>query len=147
MNSWPEWLTERFRSRVDKTTTPDGCWTWTGNTDRDGYGRFRSRKARVDIKSHRAAYWLAHGELPALLRHSCDNPPCVRPDHLLPGDRKSNAADAVERGLHVPRSRRLTDEQESAIRAQYARGGCTYRSLAREHGVSFGCIQHVMRRG
>lgn len=147
MNSWPTWLVERFRSRVATTTAPDDCWLWTGNQDRNGYGRFRSRKASVDIKAHRAAYRLANGELPSLLRHTCDNPPCVRPDHLLPGDHKSNAADAIERGLYVPRARRLADEQEAAIRAQYARGGCTYRSLAREHSVSFGCIQGVMGRG
>jgi len=30
--------TDRFWSQVDRTTTPDGCWPWTGYRDRKGYG-------------------------------------------------------------------------------------------------------------
>src|SRR5665811_264876 len=29
-----------FETYVDRTTTPDGCHTWTGGCDRDGYGVF-----------------------------------------------------------------------------------------------------------
>ncbi len=30
--------------------------------------------------------------------HSCDNPPCVRPDHLFAGTQQDNALDASRKG-------------------------------------------------
>ena len=30
----------RFWSYVDKDSSPDGCWLWTGSVSRRGYGKF-----------------------------------------------------------------------------------------------------------
>lgn len=86
---------ERFWASVQKT---DGCWLWTGPRDKDGYGIFH-----VDgknIKAHRYSYELHRGPIPEGLwgLHKCDNPPCVRPDHLYAGTHIDNVNDAVERG-------------------------------------------------
>jgi hypothetical protein len=32
---------ERFWGKVDKITTPDGCWEWIGYRDNDDYGRIK----------------------------------------------------------------------------------------------------------
>jgi len=54
--------------------------------------------------AHRYAYLLTHGELPAnaVIRHSCDNPPCIEPTHLLIGTQADNIADRQARGRHRP---------------------------------------------
>ena len=54
--------------------------------------------------AHRASWLLHYGKLPvddAL--HSCDNPPCVRPDHLYDGTDSQNQRDVSERGLNLGR--------------------------------------------
>jgi hypothetical protein len=87
-------LSVRLWSRVQKT---DGCWIWTGGTNKRGYG-----KIRVDgrtTSTHRAAYLLAHGSIPQSLfvLHHCDTPSCVRPDHLYAGAHVDNMRDRKER--------------------------------------------------
>ena len=38
LNTRPLPHRDLFWSHVDRTTTPDGCWPWTGATDKNGYG-------------------------------------------------------------------------------------------------------------
>ena len=85
----------KFWSRV-KIATPDQCWEWQFFRDKDGYGRCRFEG--VVRKVHRIAFFLTHGYWPEVVRHSCDNPPCCNPGHLLAGDHVSNVADRVARG-------------------------------------------------
>jgi len=69
----------RFWAKVAKG---DGCWMWEGNGRRDGYARF-SIGGRM-VPAHRFAYELAHGAIPVGIdiHHRCEEPGCVRPDHL-----------------------------------------------------------------
>jgi len=71
------------------------CWLWMGCTDRAGYGVLSGRRA------HRISWELHHGSIPPgkIVRHRCDNPSCVNPDHLLLGTHYDNAVDRhVSRG-------------------------------------------------
>lgn len=80
-------LEERFWRLVDKT---EDCWMWTGHKNPEGYGNFANKG--VTWKAHRLAYTLVVGEIPEdmTLDHDCNNPPCVRPDHLQPMSRVDN---------------------------------------------------------
>jgi hypothetical protein len=46
------------------------------------------------------AYAALTGPIPdgSDVRHDCDNPPCVNPDHLRTGTRSDNMQDCVQRG-------------------------------------------------
>lgn len=82
-----------FLSRVDKDSSPDGCWIWTGRVDKYGYGR--GKYQRRSLGAHRIAYLLFVGPLPdgVPLDHTCHDRSCelgtgcmhrrcVNPDHL-----------------------------------------------------------------
>lgn len=88
---------ERFWSKVRKTAE---CWYWVGFRDRQGYGRFYEPKNATS--AHRASWHIHYGEIPRDLcvLHKCDNPSCVRPDHLYVGTNADNVRDRTERKRH-----------------------------------------------
>ena len=89
---------DRFWEKVDKSAA---CWIWTGATARFGYGHFRDKGWRSSpTPAHRFSWVLLHGPVPAKLcvLHSCDNPPCVRPQHLFLGTKKTNTHDMIAKG-------------------------------------------------
>jgi HNH endonuclease len=69
----------RFWEHVDRRGE---CWIWTGSTDREGFGQFRDGKM---WRAHRAAWTFEVGDLPTSVHlvHTCRNPACVRPSHLV----------------------------------------------------------------
>lgn len=85
----------RWQSKV---VEGDGCWGWTGAT-REGYGRLGTSKGK-GIDAHRLSWLIHHGPIPEGLQvlHTCDNPPCSRPDHLFIGTGSDNMQDARAKG-------------------------------------------------
>jgi hypothetical protein len=51
----------------------------------------------------RVAWVLTNGEIPAgaWVLHSCDNPACVKPEHLFLGDHRDNMRDMAAKGRHL----------------------------------------------
>jgi hypothetical protein len=78
----------------------DGCWEWTGHRNAAGYGHI-SLDGQF-VLAHRHSWALFKGPIPDGLfcLHRCDNPPCVRPDHLFMGTKKDNAMDMAAKGRH-----------------------------------------------
>jgi hypothetical protein len=80
---------------------PDECWLWLASTDGHGYGHLGAGgRGAPTVKAYVVAYELTNGAIPTdlLLRHTCDNPPCCNPRHLIPGTPQENADDRVARG-------------------------------------------------
>ena len=77
-----------------------GCWEWMGALAGRGYGQFM--QGGKNYRAHRYAYEMVNGPIPEGMSvlHSCDNPRCVRHDHLRIGTAKENAIDCLTRGRH-----------------------------------------------
>ena len=135
-------IEQRFWPKVEKT---DGCWIWRGFRQKAGYG-----VTTVDRRcwlTHRVAWTLCCGPIPDGLGvlHHCDNPPCVRPDHLFLGTNADNMADMNRKGRGVIPSlagsdhpaAKMSETQVLEIRRRYAArepGFTTYRA-AEEFGI------------
>lgn len=91
---------DRFWSKVEfgRQSAVGRCWEWRSKRNRHGYGLF-SLGGR-EVRAHRTAWRLTFGPIPTGLGilHKCDNPPCVRPDHLFPGSQLDNVADMDRKG-------------------------------------------------
>lgn len=86
----------RFYSRV--ADAPSGCLEWHGPINNKGYGVL-SVAGRM-ILAHRVSWAVHHGVDPGrrLVLHKCDNPRCVREEHLYLGNFLDNARDCSARG-------------------------------------------------
>ena len=110
---------ERFWAKVDKSNQ-FGCWLWTGNVLSTGYGQvwFKGKP----FPAHKLAWMFAHSKtIPdgLLVCHKCDNPRCVRPDHLFIGTARDNSVDMVNKDrwnnqhrhkTHCPQGHEYTPE-------------------------------------
>ncbi len=128
----------------------DSCWLWRrGVFKSSGYGRF-SINHRWYIAS-RVSYLIAHGVDPAdkFVCHHCDNPACVRPEHLFLGTAATNSRDRnLKRRQHHwngaragenSTSAKLTKDQVIAIRASTL----SNRTLGEQYGVHYTTISYI----
>lgn len=120
-----------------KTTKTAGCWLFE---TKSSYGKVSVGDGRTE-SAHRLAWELANGPIPAglLVRHKCDVPRCVRPDHLELGTAADNSRDMTERRRQAfgeqQGSAKITATEVKAMRAA-AQLGTTYRTLAARYGIS-----------
>lgn len=94
-------IERRFWSLVRKGEGPDDCWEWTGPRWQNGYGCFEVSLPgqRRRYKAQRIVFLLMHGRFPSGYGcHTCDNPGCVRPDHVFDGTPLDNHNDMKRKG-------------------------------------------------
>lgn len=113
-------LEARFWIKVDRS---GDCWEWMAarNPYRGDYGIFSPSKGKT-VTAHRMAWELAHGPIPDGMQvcHTCDNPPCVRLDHLFLGTNRANVTDKIAKG-RSGRDFRLPKPQIRTVRWPTAR--------------------------
>jgi hypothetical protein len=117
---------------------PNECWNFVASKTHHGYGSFRYGDR--SIAASRASYAMFKGDPgKGIVRHTCDNPACVNPNHLILGNQRDNMTDKMLKG----RARRsLTEDQVRAIRAD-ERPIC---EIARAYQVTHGTVGCIKRR-
>lgn len=140
-----------FWSRVDKISSPNGCWiyeanNYSGSVRPQWYGSmiFDGRRQLT----HRISWQITHGPIPddVLVLHNCpggDNPACVNPAHLWLGSYADNNFDRASKGRnsHIAK---LNPDKVREIRSRWPKESAL--SLARAYGVSTDTIYAVITR-
>lgn len=142
-------LDERFWSKVNKDAD-NGCWEWTAGKfkDRGGYGKYRMDSGAG--YAHRLAYEDEHGPIPdgLLIRHLCDNPPCVNPQHLLLGTSQDNSNDKLSRWRHrygeSHQSAKLTDADVKEMRRLYTETQMLCTDIASRFNVTGRTVSSIV---
>ena len=119
----------------------------------NGYLQVRY-KGNMEL-AHRVAYCEAR-QIPieyikgSVIRHTCDNPRCINPQHLLIGTHRDNVDDKVHRnrqakGVSIGVAK-LTEQDVLYIRKHYKLRCKEYsgRVLARHFGVSPATISNIV---
>ena len=134
------------------------CIEWAKGCTTYGYGQ-RQWQGKTRY-AHRIAYVEANGlgieDIDGLVvRHKCDNPPCVNPEHLEIGTKADNTRDMIDRGRGVCRPVKgedhgnalLTTKQVAEIRKRYV-PRCRFNgaiALSKEFGVSHKTIRRIIK--
>jgi hypothetical protein len=155
-------LAERFWDKVNKDgSVPEHCqelgpcWVWTGSTiaGKWKYGKIGSDKGcgAAPLLAHRVSWEFVNGPIPedTLLLHKCDNPGCVRLDHLFLGDHKANVDDMIAKGRGkwvrgVDSASAILDDDKVRQIRERKKHGLTERKIAGEFGVHKGTIHKVL---
>lgn len=125
------------------TIPNDGCLEWTRCLNTDGYPR-AVIDGSVNGKVHRVVYELVHQQdiTGMVIRHTCDNPLCINPEHLLAGTPTENMLDRDSRDRHG--KAKITHEQVRAIRALWNSGKFKQNFLANQFGLDARTISSMV---
>ena len=105
--------------------------------------------------AHRIAWELTHGTIPEetpCVCHKCDNPACLRPDHMFLGTHRDNMLDMWKKGrAGEPRGEThgnaiLDDAKVRAMRRMYATKMFTQTEIAELFGTSQDNVSLIVRR-
>jgi hypothetical protein len=102
----------------------------------DGYVMVTIEGKRM--QAHRYAYNDAYGDLTddGVILHTCDNPSCINPKHLVQGTHQDNVRDRVEKDRSAKGTRngrsKLTEEQVREIKRDKA---STNKQLGQQYGI------------
>ena len=132
---------DRFRNKYE---VYGDCWIWVAARTEKGYGRY-FHNGRLE-RAHRASWMIHVGEIPDGMQvlHDCDNPACVKPEHLWLGTNRQNMDDKIAKD----RQRRGSDMTTAVLNetiVREMRNNYTGRygeqaALAKKHGVKISTI-------
>ena len=148
---------DRFWSNVDIRGESE-CWLWQLSRDKKNYGQFQLR-GKCE-RSYRISWFLVNGlipelfeGLPAMICHSCDNPPCCNPNHLFLGNHAINTKDSAVKDRRFSLrlgnrgkencSAELVEVQVCEIKTLLREGVLTHREIAEIYGVSKSTITSI----
>jgi hypothetical protein len=138
----------RFEAKVDRSGP---CHVWTAAHIPSGHGVFWLPKPDKKLAyAHRIALEQRLGRALAsdeMATHTCDNPPCVNPDHLEPGDQKKNMGDAAGRDRVMHGSghygAKLKERDVREIRALLTVPGLRHADIAARYSVSRAVVTNI----
>ncbi|MGL5064727.1 MAG: HNH endonuclease [Microcoleus sp.] len=137
-----------IKGAIDLST---GCINWQGSKLKNGYGR-----KWIDGKTVLVHRLVLESKTPGFLDsgyfacHTCDNPSCINPEHLVAGSAAENTGQMMGRDRKTPRRKsipgtaKLSIEQLREIQSKYL-SGTVKNHLAKEYGVQHEIITKILQ--
>lgn len=147
---------KRFLKYVKKSDC-QSCWNWIGCKNKSGYGQFKMNKKQIG--AHRLSYSIYKGEIKygLFVMHTCDNPSCVNPNHLMVGTPLDNVKDRDNKGrcVHIfgdavsnkgskNGNSKLDEEKIFDIIYDYSNTNKTIAKIALTYGVGESTIMSII---
>lgn len=139
----PSIILERYK--IDA----NGCWVWSATCFQFGHGRVKIKSK--DLKAHRVSWEYHKGPIPdgMFVLHTCDNPPCINPEHLFLGTQLENMRDMHSKNRNVSslgekhgRSK-LTEVEVKQIKNMLLEGRYSHREIGEGFGVTGAAITQI----
>ncbi len=140
-------ISERLLNKCE-AVTETGCWIWTGAVNKTTCGDYGVLNINgKNAYAHRLSLqYIAGVDVTSkVVRHTCDNPSCINPYHLIAGTQLENIQDRNKRGRTARGEKaskaKLTAQQVEEIRSS----SDSHRSLGRRYGVAHSVIGGIKR--
>lgn len=126
-----------------------GCWICTSHLTRNDNLSNRYPLMQIHSKRYQISHYVYEkykGKIPKgkIVRHTCDNPKCINPEHLLIGTHFDNVQDMVKCNRQAKGERhskaKLTEKEVIAIRINKE---LTNKELAEQYSVSLSTIKCI----
>ncbi|UVX31200.1 HNH endonuclease [Klebsiella phage VLCpiA1b] len=118
-----------------------------------GYGsaRYPTLKVGGSVRMHRAEYCLANGltleDIAGLVvMHTCDNPRCINPEHLVLGTQRDNMLDMRNKGRAVGNVKYSLQRKEHA-KILVTQLGLSISEASRRTGVGRTTLSNYIKEG
>lgn len=135
------------RKNIEFDITDSGCFECTSHhLDIGGYPEIWFNRKKY--KMSRFIYQECFGEIPdkLMVRHKCDNPKCINPEHLELGTAWDNVNDMVIRGRHakgeISGTSKLSNSDVKQIKCLLLKK-YTCAEISKIYGVSRTCINSI----
>ena len=144
-------LPERFWSKTELIPF-SSCWYWTGSLTR-GYG-YATVNKKVGY-AHRHSWEFNFGAIPKgmCVCHKCDNPICIRPDHLFLGTHADNVRDKIAKGrartgkrIGTQHKHAKLNDEKVLLAYQLKKSGLTLREIAQQVGASKSAVGNIFTK-
>lgn len=132
---------------------PDECWPWQGNTDKNGYPRFRMDGQHGSVTRAQAVLHGVELEADMFVVRVCGTPSCMNPEHLeatsdvneyREEDSWVSGAEHHWSGRYNNNGSKLTEEDVVEIRERVVEGGETQVRLAEEKNITQANVSHIV---
>lgn len=127
--------------------TESGCWEWQGAKTPDGYGTVRVGNKLTG--AHRAVFQLFHGQITKadVVCHSCNNPACCNPKHLVAGSPADNIRDFLATGGQIGKRKHLLTPEVIAEVCRLRSGGSSLTAIAASLGFDRKTAVRALAKG
>lgn len=138
------------RRKIEYKIDENNCFICTSHKP-DSYGYFRIKENKEVKMLHRVIYEECFDSIPNgyMVRHRCDNPSCINPEHLEVGTHRDNMDDRDNRNRTLKGSNhgmsKLSELDVLFIR-KCLKDGASQASLAEKYKVNKKVIYDIKNR-